>query len=184
MNINTNSQKYIFIELSRSDMEKLGLSFSSLDYSDSKTRETIFSVLYQAKCSLRQNFELSDTISVEALPRENGGCLLFFTLRKRAKRYKVIKSLSGVCYKSGNIDSFLDFAAALTSEEVKSVKSGLYLSDGIYYLRLSGRLHKKILMKLCEYASNVRNDEMPSENELECVIENNALEILCGSVSE
>lgn len=180
MKINAPKEKYIFIELSRKDMEKLNLNYEDMDYSDEETRRAIYSVLSQAKASLNQDFELSDTLRVEALPRDDGGCLLFFTIAQKKRRYRVL-SKSDITYASDKIDALLDFSASMKKDAKTEIKSSLYYFDGCYYLRLRGRLHSSFILKINEFATPVRKSEMPSLNDCRCIIEERALEILGGA---
>ena len=183
MKINSPKEKLIFIELSGSDMKKLNLSFEEMDYSDEETRRAIFSVLNIARESLDQHFELSDTAKVEALPRENGGCLLFFTIQPKKKRFRV-QPVSDIMYASEKIDTFFDLASAIDKTEMQKIRSSLYYFDGIYYLRLTGRLHHSLVSEVCEYAEPVIKGLRPCEEALQCLINESALEILCGGVPE
>lgn len=182
MKINTPAEKYIFIELSRSDMEKLNLRYKDMDYSDEATRKAIYSVLDSARVSLGQDFKLSDTVKVEALPRDDGGCFLFFTIRKKNEKYHVIKNGS-IYLCAEKIDSLFDFCSALDKSECEKVKASLYICEGKYYLHLFGSLHSRLIAKACEYAGYIRSDEFEALG-AERVIEDIALKILGGSVSE
>lgn len=182
MKINTPAEKYIFIELSRSDMEKLNLSYSDMDYSDETTRRAIYSVLDRARVSLGQDFNLSDTVKVEALPRDDGGCFLFFTIRNKNPKFRVNKNGS-IYLKADKIDSLFDFCSSLDKSEREKVKASLFLSEGKYYLHIFGTLHSRLIAKAFEYAAPVKNDEFDSLG-AECIIENIALKILGGGVPE
>lgn len=184
MKINSNGEKYIFIELNKNDMNRLGLRYCDMDYRDEETRKAIFSVLSQARLSLGQNFELSDTLKVEALPRDDGGCLLFFTIGRKRVRYHVEKKGSRIAFLFGNTDSLLDLSLCGESFEDEKIKSSLFLSDGRYYLFVSGRLHRLLVRRLGEFARVIKTDELPPEGERETVLSENALEILCGGAAK
>lgn len=184
MKISEPKEKYIFIELNRSDMEKLHLSYDEMDYSNADTRMAIYSVLSEAKASLGQNFELSDTMRVEALPREDGGCFLFFTINSKTKRYLYCGKESEMVFAFDNIDNLIDFSTSLSDKERNCISSALYSEKRKYYLLVSGKLHHSIVMKLCEYAYPLKNDEKPILSWKRRIINENALEILCGGISE
>lgn len=176
-------EKMIFIELSRSDMERLGLDYCELDYNDERTRRVIYSVLGQAKYSLGQSFRLSDTRSVEALPRDDGGCFLLFTLREKKKRYRLDEGETEIYCEITTADGLLDLASSLDVRK-NDLISSLFLYDKTYYLRLKGRITRSLLAVITEYAYLIRQSDMPQGDELRCIIDKNALDVLCGGVSE
>lgn len=184
MKISEPKEKYIFIELNRSDMEKLHLSYDEMDYSNADTRMAIYSVLSEAKASLGQNFDLSDTMKVEALPRDDGGCFLFFTIGSKTKKYRYCGKDSKIVFAFDNIDNLIDFSVSLSDKERNSISSVLYFEKRKYYLLVSGKLCHSMVMKLCEYAHPLKNAEKPFLSWKRCIINENALEILCGGVSE
>ncbi len=184
MKINAPKEEYIFIELNRSDMEKLHLSYAEMDYSNEETRKAIYSVLREAKLSLGQNFELSDTLKVEALPRDDGGCLLFFTISEKTKKYRFVSNISEIVYRFDNIDALIDLSAAMRNSERLNINSNLILDGKKYYLTLRGRLRHSLIMKMNEYAYPVKREETASFSEKNLVIADNALDVLCGGTAK
>lgn len=184
MKISAPKEKYIFIELNRNDMEKLHLSYEEMDYKNEETRKAIFSVLREAKMSLGQNFELSDTLKVEALPRDNGGCFLFFTISGKKKRYRCFGKESEIVFGFDNIDFLIDMTASMSTDERKNVSSKLFSDGRKYFLLIKGRLYHSLIMKLCEYGYPLKNDDKPFLSEKKCIIDKNALVILFRGVSE
>lgn len=184
MKINTPGEEYIFIELNKNDMKKLGLSYFDMNYSDEKTRKTIFTVLSQAKSSLGQSFDLSDTKRVEVLPRENGGCLLFFTVGRKKKRFRLSEGGCRLYFEFSSPDSLLDMKLSEKELNTENVRSVLYGCDGKYYLFLSGNIRSSLLMKISEYAYPVKSEAVLNLKDKKVLIGENALEILCSSVSE
>lgn len=184
MKIHSPKEKYIVIELNRRDMEQLNLCYADMDYSDESTRKAIFSVLSQVKKSLGQNFDLSDTLRVEALPRENGGCLLFFTIGEKQRRYRVLRRTATAVFVFEDVDLLLDSAAELTHNDISGVESRLFCDSGIYYLFLDGKIRRALIEKLSGYAYHMRKSQLPFLSDECCKIRENALEILCGGISE
>lgn len=184
MKINESKEKYIFVELNKNDMAKLELDYTDMNYADEKTRKTIYSVLDRVKTSLGQNFELSDTVRVEVLPRDDGGCMLFFTIGERPKKYKYCGKTSEMYFLFDSIDSIFDFANAVGIKKREKLESSLYLSNDDYYLKLKGELHRCDIMISNEYSVRIGKKEFYALKDNRCVIEKNALNVLCGSVSE
>lgn len=181
MKINAPKEKYIFIELNKNDMKKLHLNYEDMDYANEETRIAIYSVLRQAKQSLGQNFELSDTMRVEALPREDGGCFLLFTIGTEIKSYRYTGRISKAVYLFENADNLIDFSVSLKKAENLELSSSLYLDGKRYYLFLKGRLRHSIIMRMNEYAAFVKSENVPVFNKNQCIISENALEVLCGT---
>lgn len=186
MKISAPKENYIFIELTGEDMKKLNITYADMDYSNVETRRVIWTLLDEAKHSLGKEFELSDKLKIEALPSADGGCLLFFTINRKPNCYK-IKSRTGVlAYRFKSIDDAFDLALTIPEREKRKLKSGLYSYSGDYIITLRGKLRHSVLMKFSEFAEPFAQGErdMIRITEYEkCLIEDNALDILCGGVS-
>lgn len=80
MNIKAQTDKKISIELTREDMDELDITYEELDYSNVETRRVLWTLLDEAGHRLGRNISLTNQMLIEAVPDEQGGCVLYFTV--------------------------------------------------------------------------------------------------------
>lgn len=80
MNIKAQTDNKISIELTKEDMKNLDITYDELDYSNVETRRVLWTLLDEAGHILGRNISLTSKMLIEAVPDENGGCILYFTV--------------------------------------------------------------------------------------------------------
>lgn len=80
MNIKAQTDNKISIELTKEDMINLDITYDELDYSNVETRRVLWTLLDEAGHILGRNISLANKMLIEAVPDENGGCILYFTV--------------------------------------------------------------------------------------------------------
>ena len=80
MKIKAQTDNRISIELTKNDMEQLGITYEELDYSNIETRRVLWTLLDEAGHSLGKSISLADKMMIEAVPDSAGGCVLYFTV--------------------------------------------------------------------------------------------------------
>ena len=79
------------INLSRDELDTMGLSYDMLDYSSARTRALLFSLLEKACADT--GFKPAGRVLVEAYPDESGGCRIEFSgSAGAAQRWRVKRS--------------------------------------------------------------------------------------------
>lgn len=80
MKIKAQTDNRISIELTKNDMEQLGITYDELDYSNIETRRVLWTLLDEAGHSLGKSISLTEKMMIEAVPDAEGGCVLYFTV--------------------------------------------------------------------------------------------------------
>jgi negative regulator of genetic competence, sporulation and motility len=108
MTFETLNDNVMLIELSKEEMEKLHITYESLNDGNEKTQIALKTLLSRTDAPKR--LSKGEKVIVEAMPTENGGCffILTFTYNKK-KRYKVKRNESSFIFCAENINDFLDF---------------------------------------------------------------------------
>lgn len=130
MEIKRQSAGRLRVVLSSRDLERLGISYESLDYIDPVTRKALSQVLEQAE--RETGFSPGEErLLIEASPGEDGGCILTFTLLGSIGRCRrQIYSFDGA-------DPFLDALRCLYRQYGHRVfGSSAYRLGERYYLSL------------------------------------------------
>ena len=92
MTIELIDENKIKISLSHSDMERLDISYSELDYSNMDTRRIIWTLLCEAKNSLELELDLFSKMMVEVLPSSSDGCTILFTVLDSPSQTAAVKN--------------------------------------------------------------------------------------------
>ncbi len=80
MIIKAQTDKKISIELTKDDMVQLDITYEELDYSNIETRRVLWTLLDEAGHRLGRSISLSNQMLIEAVPSDDGGCVLYFTV--------------------------------------------------------------------------------------------------------
>ncbi len=136
MNITVQAENTICIELTSQDMTELDITYEELDYSNIETRRVLWTLLDEAKHTLGRDIRLTQKMLIEAVPDENGGCRIYFSVAEepfgKSGKKQLIK-LTGtktVC-QSVSIDNIGALSQVLQKNNCIS-KSELY-TDGEKY---------------------------------------------------
>ncbi len=144
MKINSPNRAKIIVELTQNDMSELDITYSALDYSNIETRRVIWTILDRARRELGRDIDPSGKLTIEAVPLEHGGCVIFFTVNDVPESIKTLISDSERVYEFENADNVMDFVSALGS---KTALGDLY-SDEKGKFRLISHGDEKILSKI------------------------------------
>lgn len=136
MNIIVQAENTICIELTSQDMTELDITYEELDYSNIETRRVLWTLLDEAKHTLGRDIRLTQKMLIEAVPDENGGCRIYFSVSdepngKTGKKQLVKLSGTKTVCQSVSIDNIGALALILHKNEYVS-KSELY-TDGEKY---------------------------------------------------
>lgn len=153
------SQTYdrICVKLTRQDMQELDITYDELDYSNIETRRVLWTLLDEARHELGHDIYLTQKMLIEALPENDGGCAIYFTVNNEklsgSDKQQLVK-LTGariICM-SDNIDNMGELAKAL-SLSGKISKSELF-TDGKRYrmiIRPDVTISTSIESVICEF---------------------------------
>ena len=136
MNITVQAENTICIELTKQDMTELDITYEELDYSNIETRRVLWTLLDEAKHTLGREIRLTQKMLIEAVPDENGGCRIYFSVAdepcgKTGKKQLVkVSGIKTVC-QTADIDNIGALSKILQKNEYVS-KSELY-TDGEKY---------------------------------------------------
>jgi len=135
----------VVVELNADDMQQLDITYEALDYADVDTRRVIWIILDHVRESTGCDIDPSGQLLIDAMPRPDGGCILFFTI-KSSEALELIPCPSQrvlrkqqqllVTFEFDNIDALLDCAAA--------------------YARVNGREHDRLFCQSELYQQGLR----------------------------
>lgn len=176
----------IIVELSDDDMKNLNITYEEMDYSKVETKRVIWTILSRARRALGCEIDTTGCLFVEAMRRDSGGCVLFFSAgqeengRRKPKRYLVKRTEYMTC-EIGSAEELLACAQALRKVNSR-YESKLYTLDGVYRLlvRAENGLGK-IKLYLNEFGKVIGESAMLTEMTDEhwhCLAEKNAVELL------
>lgn len=139
MNIKSPAEDKITVELTEQDMLELEITYEDMDYSTTETRRVIWTLLDEAKKVLGREIDPSGRMIIEAVPANEGGCVLNFTILENRKKYLPQKQLlrkypqNILC----EFDCFESLCKAVEAiADADCTESSLYESGGKYRLML------------------------------------------------
>jgi len=141
MKINSPAEDRIIVDLTEQDMHDLDITYENMDYSTIETRRVIWTVLDEAGKVLGRELDPSRRMIIEAMPKSEGGCTLYFTIldcRKRAFPQKQLlkkQSESLIC-EFESLDALFN-AAECFLHSGNTAESSLYENNGKYRLILA-----------------------------------------------
>lgn len=143
MNIIAEADNRISIELTKDDMERLGITYEALDYSTAETRRILWTLLDEAGHHLGRKFSLTEKMLIEAVP-VGGGCVLYITVTERGSGCQkgagsVFTVHETVC-QSDEIDTIIALSRTLYGADCV-MRSELYTNGSAYRLLLRGKPH-------------------------------------------
>ena len=142
----------IIVELSADDMKKLNITYEEMDYSKIETKRVIWTILSRAGRTLGREINTSGRLLVEAMRRESGGCVLFFSVDRekvttKTKRYLVKKSDYIAC-DFDNVTELINCAERIRFSGF-TVESRLYKNENKYRLFVRTQTTGAGLLKPC-----------------------------------
>lgn len=122
----------MLVELSKEEMEKLHITYESLNDSNKNTQIALKTLL--SGFDMKKRLLKSEKVIVEAMPTENGGCffILTFTYNNK-KRYKVKRYESSFIFRAENVNDFLDFiSTAKKNSDYQQICQAYKLKNNYY----------------------------------------------------
>ncbi|MGN0467830.1 MAG: adaptor protein MecA [Acutalibacteraceae bacterium] len=171
----------IFAQVSRDELLQLGLTYEDLDYAEEKTRLALKYILSKAQYAVHDKHSFKSKIRIDVMPCVSDGCVIIFTDLSSASKEKQDETPTAV-FQCESYDSLADCSKVLSSLKLKAEQSSLYKDYDGYCLIV--RAQEKILRIIGEYTDKIFADDTTTERIgefMQCIIENDALEILCGS---
>ncbi len=130
MTFETLNENVMLVELTYDEMEKLHITYETLNSNSEKTQEIIRGIL--KKINGEKRISYSKNVVVEALPTEDGGCFFIFSfLPGERTRYRLKRNNLAV-FKAECLNDFLDFISVF--KESLNQKCEAYEMGNRYYL--------------------------------------------------
>ena len=184
MKINSPAENRITVDLTEQDMAKLDITYEEMDYSTIETRRVIWTLLDEAGKALGKELDPSRRMIIEAIPKNEGGCVLNFTLLDTRKRINPQKQLlkkqsENFMCEFDNLDALYRAAESINIRHENS----LYEKDGKYRLVICGACDTWNAARHFSEFGRVRGcDALTCEHMKEhwnLLAEGNAIEKLC-----
>ncbi len=176
----------IIVELSADDMKNLNITYEEMDYSKIETKRVIWTILSRAGRTLGREINTSGRLLVEAMRRESGGCVLFFSVEQekgtaKPKKYLVKKSDYIAC-DFDNVTALVNCAERIKFSGF-TVESRLYRRDNKYRLLVRSQTLVTGLLKPCLSEFGFVSGEgallyAHTSEHWQCITEKNAVEKL------
>ncbi len=146
MKIHTPQENRIVVELSRSDMTELDITYDEMDYGNIETRRVIWTILDRARRTLSRDIDPSGKLLIETVPTPEGGCVLCFTVMQKEpgqllrQMLRIRKERLWCVYRFTDLDALTNCAETMRAMIPDLPRTELYLWQDAYYLLLSGLL--------------------------------------------
>ncbi|MBO5935617.1 MAG: adaptor protein MecA [Clostridia bacterium] len=157
MKIKAQTDNRICIELTHEDMLELDITYDELDYSNIETRRVLWTLLDEARLELGRNISLTQKMLIEAIPDNNGGCRIYFTVtdeqnNKKNSRQIVKHGCAKTVCQSSDINHISELAKVLFSAGHR-IKSELFTDGANYRLVISpdSAMQSNIDATVCEF---------------------------------
>jgi len=183
MKINSTADDKITVDLTKQDMLELDITYEDMDYSTIETRRVIWTLLDEAGKVLGKELDPTRRMIIEAIPKNEGGCILNFTILDSRKKYSVQKQFlkkQSDCFicEFENAETLFDAANSCKAD----MQSSLYEKNGKYRLIISGFPDSRDIKLYFSEFSNITNaDKLICEHTREHwknIIEQNAISAL------
>lgn len=147
----------ICVRLTNEDMLELDITYEELDYSNIETRRVLWTLLDEARHKLGRNIHIAQKMLIEAMPADDGGCVIWFTVtdeKSAVNGKKQLVKLTGslVICMSDNIDNMSELAKVLSASG--KISGSELFSDGKHYrmiLRPDISCSENIEAVICEF---------------------------------
>ncbi len=150
MKINSPNKAKIIVELTASDMTELDITYESMDYSNIETRRVIWTILDKARQELHRDIDPSGKMTIETMPLDTGGCVIFFTVCDIPQSLKTIIAQNEEVYEFDSIDNVIDLYSSMKEDfpvgDLYTDNNGKFRLITPFDERLSSKL------KFCEYS--------------------------------
>lgn len=169
MKIQKADEDCFFIELSEKDMAYYNIACKPEGLYTEKEESLFIHILKEHKEAF--SFKKAD---ISILPGIKGGCVA--VVKKKNET-----SFPFYVFESESCDNFIDSAKILKKRNI-TVASSLYKGENCFRLITENKNEKAVFL-LCEFSKRLRFSESEktyTENYFDCIIKDNALEILSG----
>lgn len=156
MTFETLNDNVMLVELSGDEMEKLHITYDSLNDSSEKTQIALKSLL--CRIDAEKRLSKGEKVIVEAMPTENGGCFFIFTFTySKKKRYKVKKNDVSLIFQTDNLDDFLDFISVAKKNVNNQQTCEAYKLKNNYFLFVpdENELINRLVQEYGEKSKNI-----------------------------
>lgn len=179
----------IIVELTDEDMKSLNITYEEMDYSKIETKRVIWTILSRAGKTLGREINTSGRLLVEAMRKESGGCVLFFSVERRAVNTPagrcLVRRADYIVCELKNIRELLCCAVRL-SLMGDMRESELYVQGEKYRLAVKINTVTAGLLKPClsEFGKVVGEGALAVAHTAEhwrCIAKENAVGLLCLS---
>lgn len=161
MKINSPNISKIIVELTLSDMSELDITYDDMDYSNVETRRVIWTILDKARHELGRDIDPSCNMTIETMPLNTGGCIIFFTVNDIPQSIKTVLSKGENVYEFDCIDNVIDLFSSMKED----FPSGDLYSDGKGKFRLITPFDERpaVKVRFKEYARLCREGRLAAE---------------------
>ncbi|MBQ4625769.1 MAG: adaptor protein MecA [Clostridia bacterium] len=186
MKISSPAENRIIVDLNEQDMIELDITYDEMDYSTIETRRVIWTVLDAAGKVLGKTLDPSRRMVIEAVPRSEGGCTLFFTILEDSKngfrqKSTLKKQVDSLICEFSDLDSLFSAVSRL-EEGVCAVESSLYENGGSYRLIISSPFDsarlRRFFSEFCVVSSCEKLQCEYTKEHWQLIAPNNALSLL------
>ncbi len=154
MTFETLNDNVMLVELSGKEMEKLHITYETLNDGSEKTQIALKTLL--SKIDAEKRLSKGEKVIVEAMPTEDGGCFLIFTFSYKKKRYKVKRNNASFIFCADNLNDFLDFISTIKKNIQSPYTCTAYELKNNYYLHIPDH-NEKLNHFACEYGEEKEN---------------------------
>lgn len=155
----------MLVELSYDEMKRYHITYETLDCNSQHTQCAVRNILDFIDAG--EKFNISDKITVEALPTNDGGCFLIFTFSPKKKtRYKVKKTDSFSIFSTDNLNNLLDFIGVMKKQHQKKLKYEIYKMNKSFYMQIPVNTQKvNVIMQEFGHISDVQPEKISEYGE-------------------
>ena len=161
MKINSPNKAKIIVELTCDDMQELDITYENMDYSNIETRRVIWIILDKARKTLCRDIDPSGKMTIETIPLDTGGCVIFFTVNDTGECIRNTSSGKEDVYEFDSLDNVLDLYSSMKED----FPIGNLYTDNRGRFRLITPTDERIKVKLRfrEYSHLCCEDKLAAE---------------------
>lgn len=187
MKINSPAENRIVVDLNEQDLIELDITYEEMDYSTIETRRVIWTVLDAAGKVLGKTLDPSRRMIIEAVPRSEGGCTLFFTILEESKsgfrqKSTLKKQIDSIICEFSDLDSLFSAVSRLETND-PAIESSLYENGGSYRLIISSPFDsarlRRYFSEFCSVSSCEKLQCEYTKEHWHMIASDNAISLLC-----
>ncbi|MBQ8783683.1 MAG: adaptor protein MecA [Clostridia bacterium] len=165
MNIHSLGKNKFIVELSRSDMQELDITYEEMDYSKIETRRVIWTILQKVRDDFGKDVDPTGNLLIEASADSQGGCVLSFTVSEKRRScdlrqaLKLTKTTDSIVYEFSSENALLDMLTAVGASAFKN-QNRLFKNGERFRLVLKKQPGYADKMLIEEYGAQVGRDTL------------------------